>query len=124
MTATPAADPMIKADRLHLTNIIYNLLDNAIKYCHHAPEILVSTENEPSGSIAVAVQDNGIGISEENQRKIFSKFYRVPTGNVDDVKGFGLGLKYVAIVVKAHRGTVSLKSAVGKGSTFYLQLPQ
>ena len=82
----------------------------------------ISTRNV-NGNIVIDVQDNGIGISAENQRKVFHKFYRVPTGNVHDVKGFGIGLNYVKLIVNAHKGRISLTSAPGKGSTFTLTFP-
>ncbi len=112
----------LQADRVHLTNIIFNLIDNAIKYSSSTPEIVITTFNTAEG-IMVQVKDNGIGISKENQRKIFDKFYRVPTGNVHNVKGFGLGLSYVLAVVMKHNGTISVNSEVGKGSTFNVHLP-
>jgi two-component system phosphate regulon sensor histidine kinase PhoR len=112
----------LQADRVHLTNIIFNLIDNAIKYSREAPEIIVTSYNTSEG-IMIEIKDNGIGISKENQRKIFDKFYRVPTGNVHNVKGFGLGLSYVLAVILKHHGTISVNSELGKGSTFKVHLP-
>lgn len=117
-----AQNHILMADKVHLTNIVFNLIDNAVKYTTDVPEISVKTENK-EGCIMVSVKDNGIGISKENQRKIFDKFYRVPTGNVHNVKGFGLGLSYVLAVVEKHGGSVDVQSELGKGSTFIIQIP-
>jgi two-component system, OmpR family, phosphate regulon sensor histidine kinase PhoR len=117
-----AADSGMQADRHHLTNVIFNLLDNAIKYGSANPAIEIRTRQQP-GKIVITIQDNGIGISDEHQKRIFQKFYRVPTGNLHDVKGFGLGLYYVKQIVEAHRGRISLKSKNGQGSTFTIMFP-
>ncbi len=118
-----ATDPTIEGDSTHISNILYNLLDNANKYSPDVPEISVSTRNINNG-IEISIEDNGIGISRENQKFIFEKFYRVSTGNVHDVKGFGLGLSYVKVMVDAHHGQIHVKSALGKGSTFILYFPK
>lgn len=112
----------LMADQMHLTNIIHNLLDNANKYSPDEPDILVTTASSTEG-IVIAVQDHGLGMSRESVQKIFERFYRVPTGNLHDVKGFGLGLAYVKTMVEAHGGTVSVKSELKKGSTFEIFLP-
>lgn len=113
---------ILHADRVHLTNIIYNLIDNALKYTEQKPSIKICTENK-DGGIQISVSDNGIGISKESQKKIFETFYRVPTGNIHNVKGFGLGLSYVKAAVEKHGGSVSVESEIGKGSTFNVFLP-
>lgn len=117
-----AAQSLFHGDKLHLTNVINNLIDNAIKYNNNPPQIVVRTYNNKA-TFCVEVEDNGIGIAPENQQRIFERFYRVPTGNVHDVKGFGLGLNYVKLILEAHKGTVTLTSTMGKGSTFKIILP-
>lgn len=117
-----ASNSILEADQLHLTNIIYNLLDNANKYSPDAPNINLRTDNISSG-IILKISDSGIGMSKEAIEKIFDKFYRVSTGNVHDVKGFGLGLSYVKTIIDMHAGTISVKSEIGKGSTFKIYLP-
>ncbi len=112
----------LKADRVHLTNVFYNLIDNANKYSRQQPKISVSTRNENDG-VVISIADQGIGISKENQRKIFERLYRVPTGNLHDVKGFGLGLSYVRIVTERHGGKVEVQSELGKGSRFDVFIP-
>lgn len=122
VTEFAASRSLLEADKLHLTNVFNNLIDNAIKYCRETPHIIIRTIDS-GRNITVEVQDNGIGIGQENQKRVFQKFYRVPTGNVHDVKGFGLGLSYVKTVVEAHKGTIRLESELNKGSTFKISLP-
>ena len=112
-----AKTPIVQADRLHLTNIIHNLLDNATKYCKEVPVINVKTANHSTGSICLTIRDQGIGIEKENLGKLFEKFYRVPTGNVHNVKGFGLGLFYTKNICEAHGWKISLNSEPGRGTT-------
>ncbi|HAI74649.1 MAG TPA: two-component sensor histidine kinase [Microscillaceae bacterium] len=111
-----------QVDKVHLTNILHNLLENAIKYSKHHPVITIRTAKKRNG-VRLSVEDNGIGISEEAQRLIFDKFYRVPTGDKHDVKGFGLGLYYVKLMVEAHKGTIGLESLPNQGSKFSFFLP-
>jgi len=112
----------VVADEVHLTNIIYNLLDNANKYSRESPDITISTKNKDNG-VALQISDKGIGMSKEVQSRIFEKFYREPTGNLHDVKGFGLGLTYVKTILDVLGGTISVKSDVAKGSTFEIFIP-
>ena len=105
----------IRADKFHLTNILHNLLDNAIKYCKDAPEIKVTTEDS-KGGLVLKIADNGIGIPKEYLPKVFNKFYRVPTGNVHNVKGFGLGLFYLKNICAAHGWKINLESKEKKGT--------
>lgn len=109
-------------DKQHLTNVFQNLIDNAIKYTTRTPEITISTA-KTIDSFLIKVTDNGIGISKENLEKVFEKLYRVPTGDLHNVKGFGLGLNYVKTMIKLHGGKIEAKSTKEKGSTFILSLP-
>lgn len=117
-----ASRSTIEADKLHLTNVLYNLIDNAIKYCKTEPHIVIRT-TDAEKNLSLEIEDNGIGISPENQKRVFQKFYRVSTGNVHDVKGFGIGLNYVKSIVEAHKGNVRLASELGKGCIFKISLP-
>ncbi|HZX63377.1 MAG TPA: HAMP domain-containing sensor histidine kinase [Bacteroidales bacterium] len=117
-----ALNSLVEADEIHLSNVIMNLLDNANKYSPGKPEIRVTTTNRGS-SVMVTVEDKGMGMNTETQRKIFEKFYRLSTGNIHNVKGFGLGLSYARAIVLAHKGEIKVSSEVGKGSTFEVTLP-
>ena len=117
-----AYNNLVFGDEVHVTNVIYNLLDNAIKYCAKSPNILISSQNIKN-KLQLTVADNGKGISKDNQKYLFDKFYRVPTGNLHDVKGFGLGLFYVKSILEKMNGEVSVKSVLGNGSSFTITLP-
>ncbi|MBR1851389.1 MAG: HAMP domain-containing histidine kinase [Bacteroidales bacterium] len=123
ITELKADPPTLFADELHITNMIYNLVDNAIKYSGQNICVTVATATEGK-NIVVSVSDRGIGIARREQRRIFDKFYRVSTGDVHNVKGFGIGLNYVAQVVKLHHGHIGLQSQPGEGSTFTVKLPR
>jgi two-component system, OmpR family, phosphate regulon sensor histidine kinase PhoR len=116
------SDFKLQGSTVHLTNVVYNLLDNALKYSRENPEIKIKLK-ESGDKIILSVQDNGIGISSEHKKKIFEKFFRVPTGDVHNSKGYGLGLSYVDSVIKVHKGTIAVESEVDKGSTFIINLP-
>jgi len=118
-----AKDPVIEADEVMVTNLIFNLVDNALKYYRPGdPFIKVRTYTE-GDFFGLEVVDNGIGISKDNQKRIFEKLYRVPTGNVHNVKGYGLGLSYVRSIVERHHGQIEVESQLGEGSTFRIRLP-
>ncbi len=117
-----ASKTQIKGDRLHFTNVLHNLIDNGLKYCEKTPEITISTENQ-GDSIIVSIRDNGIGIAEKDQKQVFNKFFRVHTGDVHNVKGFGLGLYYVKEMVEGHKAKIELKSKLGEGSEFRIFVP-
>lgn len=114
---------MMEADKLHMTSVIYNLLDNALKYSGNKPVIEINMSMPDKDNIVLRITDNGIGIASQHQAKIFEKFFRVPTGNKHNIKGYGLGLSYVAEVVKSHKGTIHVESEPDKGSTFIVELP-
>ena len=117
-----AASPVIYGDEEHLLNLVSNLLDNAIKYSPESPDITVTTKNNDRG-IIMSVEDKGIGMSKSVQSRIFVRFYRQTSGNVHDVKGFGLGLNYARAIIDAHKGNVIVTSDLGKGSRFDVFLP-
>ncbi len=109
-------------DKIHITNTLHNLIDNAIKYSAENPKVTIETHDH-NNFIEISVTDNGIGVPKESQKHIFDKFYRTPTGNVHDIKGFGLGLNYVKTIVEAYLGSVKLISKENEGSTFVIKLP-
>jgi two-component system, OmpR family, phosphate regulon sensor histidine kinase PhoR len=113
---------IIYGDRVHISNILYNLIDNAIKYSPEKPIIEIAT-NSTDEHIEISVKDNGLGIPEQSQKNIFEKFYREPTGNRHDIQGYGLGLNYVKAIVEAYKGKIKLISKEGEGSTFVIKLP-
>lgn len=117
-----ASEATILADRHHLLNTLYNLIDNADKYSPESPQIRISTSND-KGGIHIAVHDSGKGISEEKQKLIFDKFYRAEEGDEQNERGFGLGLSYVQLILKAHRGRIGIRSKPGMGSCFTIFLP-
>ncbi|MBQ8502389.1 MAG: HAMP domain-containing histidine kinase [Bacteroides sp.] len=119
-----AEDSSVFADEMHITNVVFNLMDNAVKYKRPDVDLqlVVKTWNEP-GKLMISIQDNGIGIKKENLKKIFEKFYRVHTGNLHDVKGFGLGLAYVKKIIVDHKGTIRAESELNVGTKFIIALP-
>jgi two-component system phosphate regulon sensor histidine kinase PhoR len=116
-------DTTLQGDRLHLVSVIFNLLDNALKYSNGTPQIQVVAKGDP-GKVQLIISDNGIGIPKEFHDKIFDKFFRVPTGNLHNAKGYGLGLSYVAHVIQQHNGSISVDSVESTGSRFVINLPK
>jgi two-component system, OmpR family, phosphate regulon sensor histidine kinase PhoR len=116
-------DFQLLGSSVHLTSVVYNLLDNALKYSKEIPEIEIHLKSTPD-ALTIIIKDHGIGISSEYKKKVFEKFFRVPTGDVHNIKGYGLGLSYVDSVVKSHRGSITVDSEVGKGSEFSIRLPK
>lgn len=119
-----ASDPMVKVDEMHFTNIIFNLMDNAVKYKREDEPLHLEISTMNTGDyLCIEVKDNGIGISKENLKRIFDKFYRVHTGDKHDVKGFGLGLAYVRKMVMLMNGSIKANSVIGRGTTFIINMP-
>jgi two-component system phosphate regulon sensor histidine kinase PhoR len=123
VTVDAEGDTNIKGDRLHFLSVVFNLLDNALKYSKGNSAIQVAL-NENAGKLVMSVTDNGIGIPAAYQEKIFEKFFRVPTGDMHNAKGYGLGLSYIGQVVRQHKGSISVDSHEGIGTTFTIVLPQ
>lgn len=117
-----AIDPIVLGDELHLSNVLYNLIDNANKYSANQPKITIKTRNTAKG-VLLSIADEGIGMTKEQSKRIFDQFYRVPTGNLHDVKGFGLGLNYVQDIVTQMGGNVKVHSEKDKGTEFIISLP-
>ena len=123
-TNLAAEKASVVVDEMHFTNVVFNLMDNAMKYKRSDVSLSLEVRTWNVGDkFMLSIKDNGIGIRKENLKKIFDKFYRVHTGNVHDVKGFGLGLAYVKQVVQAHKGSIRAESELGVGTTFTIVLP-
>jgi two-component system phosphate regulon sensor histidine kinase PhoR len=116
-------DSFLEGDRLHLVSVIFNLLDNALKYSYDNPRIDIITI-DGGNKLSLLISDDGIGIPPEYREKVFEKFFRVPTGNLHNAKGYGLGLSYVAQIVKKHKGTIKVEPNEGGGSKFVIVLPK
>jgi len=123
VNVTSDGDTSLEGDRLHLVSVIFNLLDNAIKYSDTAPKINIAMHGDDK-KVSLVIEDSGIGIPEEYKGRIFEKFFRVPTGNLHNAKGYGLGLSYVSHVVSRHKGTIDVESIPGDGSKFIISLPR
>jgi two-component system phosphate regulon sensor histidine kinase PhoR len=119
-----AGDDLIEGDEVHISNLIINLMDNAVKYSKEnlPPRILIATSSTDK-KMTIRIEDNGIGMTRETTKRIFEKFYRAHTGNIHNVKGFGLGLSYVKTVDEAHHGSIRVESTLGKGSCFLIDFP-
>ena len=123
VSITAEGDTGFEGDRLHMVSVIFNLLDNALKYSYDNPTINIASVGT-ANKISLIITDDGIGIPEEYREKVFEKFFRVPTGNLHNAKGYGLGLSYVAQVVKKHKGTIKVEPVDGGGSKFVIALPK
>lgn len=122
-TSFIAKNDKVEADEIHLTNLISNLIDNAIKYSKDNLVIKISTSCN-NKNFTIKIEDNGIGMNKESVKRVFEKFYRAHTGNIHNVKGFGLGMSYVKTVIDAHKGKIKVDSTLGRGSTFWVELPR
>lgn len=118
-----ALNAFVNMDEMHISNVIYNILDNAVKYSKDIPILNVKTSNDEAENLLIEITDNGIGIKKENIKHIFDRFYRVPQGNLHDVKGFGLGLSYVKQIIDIHKGSINVESELNVGTTFIIKLP-
>jgi len=119
-----AKNDLINADEVHFLNLVNNLMDNAVKYAKDNTPPLIKLSTQSNGkSFIMKIEDNGIGMNRETVKRVFERFYRAHTGNVHNVKGFGLGLSYVKTMVEAHEGDIKAESILGKGSTFTVNLP-
>ena len=119
---TQAENSEIIGDLVHITNVLYNLIENASKYCDKDPLIIIRTRTDKK-FFTIEIEDNGIGIQKEHIPHLFEKFYRVPTGNLHNVKGFGLGLYYVKLIIEAHKGKIDVQSNISKGTIFTCYFP-
>ena len=117
-----AVDDLFFGNKNHFTNILINILDNAVKYSKHTPKINIETKNDKS-NIFISIRDRGIGMNSKTQKKIFEKFYREQSGNIHDVKGHGLGLSYVKKIIDIHKGLIRIESKKGEGSNFIISIP-
>lgn len=117
-----AKDYTICADKFHFNNLLFNIIDNALKYCDRKPEIIISTKSDKK-YLNLEIKDNGVGIDKKYKRKIFKKFFRIPTGNVHNVKGFGLGLSYVRYIIRQHKWKCNIESRINEGTNFIITIP-
>ena len=118
-----SSNPSIKGDSVHLTNVVYNIIDNALKYSGDEPKVEINMLEE-AGNLKIAIQDNGIGIPKEYKDKVFDRFFRVPTNDQHNVKGHGLGLSYVKDVITKHGGSISVDSTENVGAKFTITIPK